>query len=281
MSEESYAEEKRINAARVAAEQRERTRNSVFELKEDPNTPYTPTAAVGDDRLRHDTIENALKLGSFPVKDQAGNQIGWTNQRLDLLLAAEKRRLLDTFDHSPSREETLVHMINHHTKGLTPGQKYELALNDKNCDPSVLKALIMGSSVSKPVDKPAPKIVPMTSKAATEAPTHWAQPEQETAQWATFTQLPVNPPSPRVPVSPDKNIALQTPMGKINLSVLDVVQEPEQGFAVIVQREDAPFVFLPPRSKDQYIIDGIPRPVTFSGISFAYNGTRSTVMVIN
>lgn len=277
MSEEATNEAMNVNKAREAAARHERARSNIFKTVDTPSSSVDSNAAQADVRLRRDHIEDVLNLGSFPVHDLAHNQVGWSNQRLDLLVAAEQRRLLDTYDHTPSREEAIVSML-HSVKGLSPEQKLELALKDKNSDPSVLRALLV------PKQRPAQKMAQEFAQPEFQSVPQTAEPvynEPPQQAWARFNlpSMPAQQPATATP-SNDKIITLGTPMGRINLSVLDVVPVPDKGFAVIIQRETAPFVFVPPCGHEKYVIDGIPHPVEFSGVSFVYNGIRSTVMVM-
>lgn len=116
----------------------------------DAQTPFTEVRNyrrgpnTADSRLSRDNVVAALKEGSAEVNDRGGRRVGYMNNRLDLLLDLECRRLLDRLPYTPSREETLASLLKRECRNMTPEEQYQLGLLDKRSNKEVLRPLILG-----------------------------------------------------------------------------------------------------------------------------------------
>lgn len=280
----------------------------------DADTPFTerhnyrrgPNTA--DSALRRDNIVDALKNGSAEVIDTAGNHVGWENARLDLLLDAECRRLLDILPYAPSREESLANIIRRECRNLSPEEQLKLASLDKNIDMNAIRPMLFGDRQAKTAveqhvatvdetmetqEQPAIAQLKQASEpvspyikdpAAFDPPQQSAFPQQTSMSFQQTVRqpsaplnLPFTPPAPKVPVMPEKTISLSCPIGRYKVPVLDVIQN--TGYIVIIQREDASLLVSFESNNTVYRIDGIDANLEFSGIAFRFNGSVYTIMV--
>lgn len=121
----------------------------------DPSNPFAyreasrKTPQTGDVKLRNDDIVSALKEGGAELHDPAGNIIGYENNRLNLLVDQETRKLLDILPYSPSREEALANIIRRECRNMTEEEQYKLACLDTNINRSVIKPMLMKSELKR------------------------------------------------------------------------------------------------------------------------------------
>ena len=181
----------------------------------DADTPFTrrnqyrrgPETADGD--LRNDNIVSALREGTAEVKNSDGVHVGWENNRLDLLLDQETRRLLDTLPYAPSREETLANIIRRECRNLTEEQQYALACMDRNIDRDAIRPMLMESAYKKrTVEQDIPGVSANTPTAPAPTPVHniendvkrviasTVQPVQQAPVPSPVTMSPVVQPQP-------------------------------------------------------------------------------------
>ena len=131
----------------------------------DADTPFTERyqfrrgANTADSRLRRDNIVDALKEGTAEVRNREGQHVGWENNRLDLLLDSEQRKLLDILPYTPSREQTLANIIRRECKNMSEEEQYELACLDRNIDKNAIRPLLMENAMKKkPAGQKAPSV---------------------------------------------------------------------------------------------------------------------------
>lgn len=145
-------ETRRMNAARGAKNP------SMFIAvvdSKDADTPFTERyqfrkgANTADSNLRRDNIVDALKEGTAEVKNREGQHVGWENNRLDLLLDSENRRLLDILPYAPSREQTLANIIRRECRNMSEEEQYELACLDRNIDKEAIRPMLMENAYKK------------------------------------------------------------------------------------------------------------------------------------
>ena len=268
-------------------------RSNAFIAVTDPSRYRIPEGApapiVGDYDQRRDNIRAALENGTAEVKDQTGRHVGWSNTREDLLLDVEHRILMNILNHDPSREEVLANMIRRECKDLSPEAQFELAKMDKNIRPEIIRGMLIPEEPAVEEEAPEPPqarkplIVknperPSRAAAVKQAveETHdmvyrKAQDSGITLPWADNT---VSVPSGAA----EKLVTMTCPIGRYQMPVTDVVVE--EAYAVIIQREDASFLFLPERDRKRYSLDICPFPMEYSGVSFSYDGQRFTLMIL-
>lgn len=282
----------------------------------DAVTPFTEVRQyhrgpnTADSRLSRDNIVSALKEGSAEVFDRGGKKVGYQNNRLDLLLDLECRRLLDRLPYTPTREETLASILKRECRNMTPEERYKLALLDKHINKEAIRPMLLGKEETKTQEAPVAveqevkTVEPPVMKEAvdTTQPTHLFNP----AAMPSTPQLPQSMPLPSmqlpqtdfmrpaaaqqplklpgiqaqrvvVPPQQEKTISLSCPIGHYKVPVLDVIQNP--GYIVIIQREDASLLISFETNNTVYRIDGIEANLEFSGVAFNFNGAVYTVMV--
>ena len=172
----------------------------------DADTPFTRRnqyrrgPETADERLRHDNIVEALKEGTAEVLNREGEHVGWENNRLDLLLDQETRRLLDTLPYAPSREETLANIIRRECRNLSEEQQYALACMDRNIDREAIRPMLMESAYKKrAVEQDIPGVP--ANAPTTPAPTPVHNIEDDVKRVIATTAQPVSQPPVSSPVT--------------------------------------------------------------------------------
>ena len=120
----------------------------------DPENPFAyrqsfnKTANTGDVNLRNDSIVSALKEGNAPLT-MGKSIIGYENNRVDLLIDQESRKLMDILPYTPSREESLANLIRRECRGMSEEEQFELACLDTKIDREAIRPMLMGSALKK------------------------------------------------------------------------------------------------------------------------------------
>lgn len=185
--DDQFAERMKEETRRANAMRRAKSSSGFVEVvdSDDADTPFTEryrvkrNASTADSRLSNDNIVDALKEGTAEKRDMSGNHVGWENNRLDLLLDSECRRLLDVLPYTPSREETLANILRRECRNLKPEDQYRLACLDKNIDRDAILPMLIDR---KAVEQKVPTVEPSSPTAASEWP---AQPVQKQASQPT------------------------------------------------------------------------------------------------
>ena len=249
-----------------------------------------PKPIVGDYEQRRDNIKAALEQGLSEIRDQTGRLIGWGNSREDLLLDAEHRKLLDILNHDPSREEVLANMIRRECRDMSPEAQFELAKMDKNIRVDVIRKMLIPEEPDTvkevAIDEETPEPPKKRVTPRREVINRAVEETHETISKKAADigiQLPFgDEPGPiLIPTESDvqeKLVQMSCAIGRYQMPVLDVIVE--DAYAIIVQRQDASFLFLPERDRKRYTLSVCEYPMEFSGVAFEYDHQRFTLMIL-